>query len=100
MGALMGLRPINPGPRTIHYVGNDVGKVSLVIPADDTLVVSDEVAKQLLAAATQFHDETTGLTDTEIEADKNAAEAREAIVAESGDELETADAKPNKRRKS
>lgn len=103
MGALMGLRPINPGLRTIHYWGVSTGKAQINVNQGDELTVPESVAEQLFAQSGQFKDgpaPVAGLTDTEREADKNAAEAREAIAAESGDELETTDAKPNKRRKS
>ena len=38
----------------IVHDSNQTSKVSLVIPAGDTLEVSDTVAAQLMASATQF----------------------------------------------
>lgn len=97
----MGLRPINPGLRTIFHNAIDASKVSLSVPAGETLVVSEELAGQLLASAAQFQDVTDGLTDTEREADKNAAEAREAIAAGEPTPAEVdAAAKPKRSRKS
>jgi len=43
----MALRPVNPGLRVMVNRGNDVAKVSLVVPSGDRLEVSDEVAGQL-----------------------------------------------------
>lgn len=50
----MGLQPINPKLRRILHDGRRPAKVSIVIAADDELLVSDDVAAQLERHSPQF----------------------------------------------
>lgn len=50
------MRPPIPGLRPIHHDASSPARVELIVPADDTLVVSDDVAEQLLSSSTQFKD--------------------------------------------
>ena len=50
------LKPPTPGLRRIHYDAVSVAKVQLSVQPGDELVVSDDVAEQLLAASRQFKD--------------------------------------------
>lgn len=52
----MALHPIHPGLRPIHYDAVSAAKVTIVVQPDDELVVSDDIAGQLLAASVQFKD--------------------------------------------
>ena len=65
------LKPVVKGLRPIHNRSNDVAKTSLVVPAGDTLVVSDAVAAQLLLAQVGFA-EGEGPAPDEREADEPA----------------------------
>jgi len=76
------LKPVVKGLRPIHNRSNDVAKTSLVVPAGDTLIVSDAVAAQLLGAQVGFAEgegpPPDERTDAEREADEEAEAARAA----------------------
>ena len=52
----MSLNPVVPRLRAIKHDAISASKVSLSVPAGDTLIVSDDVADQLVAAPRQFQE--------------------------------------------
>lgn len=53
----IGLAAAVPGLRTVRYDAQSAGKVSLIVQPGDTLIVSDDVAGQLVASSAQFKPE-------------------------------------------
>lgn len=70
----MGLNPVTPGLRAIHYNARSVGKVTVGVQPGDELHVPDGVADQLLAADPHFREGPApdGLADAIREAEAPA----------------------------
>lgn len=74
----MSLNQIRPGLRAIKHDAISPSKVSLSIPPDDELFVSDDVADQLVAASRRFK-------DVDGESDEDEVEVVEQATAEPGE---------------
>lgn len=70
----MALNPITPGLRNLRNKSNGIAKVSIAVPAGDELVVSDDVATQLLNQTQAF----------EATSDGSGSHPEDGIVEEAG----------------
>lgn len=74
----MGLNNISPGLRPIHYDAVSAAKVALVVQPDEELIVSDDIADQLLKSSGQFKDKPRPAAEPVKKAVKKASAKKPA----------------------